>query len=260
MFSLQNIISVSAVLIPFYFANAVPLPDAQAPSGSDQAALQGNLFAFSVPSISNTLPLTVANTSLPPPTDLTLKFITIGHGVQNYTCPPLSNPQNSSVAPVAIGALATLYDVTPLALLSPHLISQLPPLAASLPLTSSFIVPNTPLFLDGVGTFPVLGGHFFAADATPIFDLFTAGAKIASTVVKKVSAPAESDKGLEGTGAVPWLALSKKVDADGTAVVGTVGLSQVFRVDTAGGNPPTTCAGIEGTISVPYAAAYHFYE
>jgi hypothetical protein len=267
MLSLQNIISVPALILPFYLANAAPLPDAQAPS-NDQASLQGNLFAFSAPSISNTLPLKVgsypslpfsspktnnhtANTSLPAPTDLTLKYITIGHGVQNYTCPP----NNSAATPTAIGALATLYDITSLALLSPDLISQLPPLAASLPLTSSFIVPNTPLFLDNIGTFPVLGGHFFAADATPIFDLFTAGARIASKVVKKINAPAESNTRLEGTGAVQWLALEAKQGANGT-----VGLSQVFRVDTAGGNPPATCAGIEGVVSVPYAAAYHFYE
>jgi len=250
MLSLQNIISVSALMLPFYFADAAPLPDTPAPA-NDQASLQGNLFAFSTPSISNTLPLKVANTSLPAPTDLTLKYITIGHGVQNYTCPP----NNSAATPVAIGALATLYDITPLALLSPDLVSQLPPLAASLSLTSSFILPNTPLFLDNIGTFPELGRHFFAADATPVFDLFAAGARINSKVVKKINAPAESDKGLEGTGAVQWLALEAE-----PGVNGTVGLSQVFRVDTAGGNPPSSCAGIEGVVSVPYAAAYHFYE
>jgi hypothetical protein len=186
--------------------------------------------------------------SLPPPTGLILRSITIGHGVQNYTC--VSATTNST--PVSIGALATLYDITSLALSSPDLASTLPALAAALPLTASFIVPNMPLFLEGVGTFPILGGHFFTAEATPTFDLFTAGARIFSKVAKKIKAPAEADRGLEGTGAVDWLAL--------TAKDGSVGLSQVFRVQTAGGNPPPSCAGVEGVISVPYAASYHFYE
>ena len=177
-----------------------------------------------------------------------MKFITIGHGVQNYTC---ADPSTNST-PVAIGALATLYDMTSLALSSPDLASTLPALAAALPLTASFIVPNTPLFLEGVGTFQILGGHFFTADGTPTFDLFTAGVRIFSKVVKKIKAPAEADRGIHGTGAVEWLALGGKN--------GSVGLSEVFRVQTAGGNPPASCAGVEAVISVPYAAAYHFYE
>lgn len=176
-----------------------------------------------------------------------MKFITIGHGVQNYTC---SSPSTNST-PKAVGALATLYDVTSLGLLNPDLASSLPALAASYPLTSSFIVPNTPLNLKDVGTFPVVGGHFFNADATPVFDLFTTGSRIFSKAVQKIKAPAEADRGLEQTGAVDWLALGAKE--------GSVGLSQVFRVDTAGGNPPVDCGGIDGVVSVPYAAAYHFY-
>lgn len=86
-----------------------------------------------------------------------------------------------------------------------------------------------------------------------MFDLFASGSRIRGKVVKKIKAPAESNRGLEGTGAVDWLALERKAEA------GSVGLSQVFRVETAGGNPPADCAGISGGISVPYAAAYHFY-
>lgn len=188
------------------------------------------------------------NATLPPPTGLTLKYITVGHGVQNYTC---SSP-SADVVPKAIGALATLYDVTSLALLNPDLASSLPALAASHPLTSSFIVPNTPLSLPDVGTFPVLGGHFFNADATPVFDLFTTGTRIFSKVAQKIKAPKQANRGLEQTGAVDWLALVAKE--------GSVGLSEVFRVETAGGNPPVNCAGAGAVVSVPYAAAYHFYE
>lgn len=72
--------------------------------------------------------------------------------------------------------------------------------------------------------------------------------------MKKIDAPNEASRGLEGTGAVPWLALVAKDEYP------SVGLKEVFRVETAGGNPPKSCAGIEGVISVPYAAAYHFYS
>lgn len=123
-----------------------------------------------------------------------------------------------------------------------------------MPLTSSFIVPGTPLSVKDVGTFPIIGGHFFNADATPVFDLFTTGERIFAKLLKKIKAPAESSREPKGPGAVDWLALAKKDD------IASVGLSQVFRVDTAGGNPPLNCAGIKGTVSVPYAAAYHFYE
>lgn len=85
-----------------------------------------------------------------------------------------------------------------------------------------------------------------------MFDLFTSGARIFAKVAEQIKAPMEADRGLEQTGAVNWLAL--------TAKDGSVGLSQVFRVETAGGNPPVNCAGVEGVVSVPYAAAYHFYE
>lgn len=50
---------------------------------------------------------------------------------------------------------------------------------------------------------------------------------------------------------MPWLALSAKE--------GSVGIEQVYRVVTAGGQAPATCAGAASVISVPYAAAYHFY-
>ena len=66
-----------------------------------------------------------------------------------------------------------------------------------------------------------------------------------------IKAPSDAKKGVAETGAVDWLAL--------TSIDGSVGLKEVFRVATAGGNPPPTCAGYMGTVSVPYSAMYHFY-
>lgn len=68
-----------------------------------------------------------------------------------------------------------------------------------------------------------------------------------------VKAPAGSDAGPEGTGAVDWLFLGNKG--------GSVGLEAVYRVETAGGSAPSTCQGVDvgGVISVQYAAEYWFY-
>jgi hypothetical protein len=173
----------------------------------------------------------------------------------SFSTPPtdiigkLTSPQ---AAPVAIGAIATLYDVTSLAFLSADTASSIPNIASQQPLTNS-LVPNSPLTIPGLGSFPILGFHFFAWNGTPVFNLNTVGEVLFSKKLADIKAPANANAGIEGTGAVDWLAL--------TAIGGSVGLKQVFRVDTAGGNPPASCAGYrEGqVISVPYSAGYHFY-
>jgi len=58
-----------------------------------------------------------------------------------------------------------------------------------------------------------------------------------------------------GTAAVDWLALGE------VQGMGSVGLKEVYRVDTAGGGAPETCAGVAegGVVSVPYSASYQFF-
>jgi hypothetical protein len=115
-------------------------------------------------------------------------------------------------------------------------------------------VPNTPLSIPGLGAFPILGFHFFAANGTPVFDLNTVGEILFSKKIADIKAPANASRGPEGTGAVDWLAL--------TAIEGSVGLQEVFRVDTVGGNPPMNCKGYMAgdVLSIPYSAGYHFYS
>lgn len=71
--------------------------------------------------------------------------------------------------------------------------------------------------------------------------------------VGDVKSPPTSNKGPDGTGAVDWLALTAKTGYT------SVGLGEVYRVVTAGGNPPTTCAAA-GVVSIQYAAEYWFYD
>ena len=196
--------------------------------------------------------------SLPAPlANLTLKHITVGHGIQNYTC-----QSNLSSTPLALGAVATLYDVTALAFLSSTTTSQIPALAASLPLTPA-LIPNTPLVIPGLASFPVLGFHFFASNGTPVFDLSMTGEKMFSKKVAGIKAPSNSSAGITmsgtpGLGAVDWLALT-----DLGVGSGSVGLKEVYRVDTAGGNPPVDCLGgglvVGSMVGVPYSAGYYFY-
>lgn len=111
------------------------------------------------------------------------------------------------------------------------------------------------------------GNHFFTAAGNPFFNLdddpqnqqgvLTADGK---NPAMKVAAPSTSAKGqilaANGqTGAVAWLKLNP---LNGT--ITTDGLTTVYRVVTAGGNAPATCAGQPSLISVQYAAQYWFYK
>ncbi len=64
-----------------------------------------------------------------------------------------------------------------------------------------------------------------------------------------VPAPADASVGQNnvGVGAVTWLKLITRTGATGN-------LEEVYRVNTAGGNAPATCAGMPATFEVQYAA------
>lgn len=71
---------------------------------------------------------------------------------------------------------------------------------------------------------------------------------------KDAGVPAPQDASLgqggQGNGSVPWLKLSAK-DSTGN-------LQEVYRLNTAGGNPPKTCLGMPAAFEVQYAAEYVF--
>jgi len=52
---------------------------------------------------------------------------------------------------------------------------------------------------------------------------------------------------------VPWLKLTIKTATDCT-------ISEIYRVNTAGGQPPKTCANQPSAIQVQYAAEYWIYS
>lgn len=173
--------------------------------------------------------LSVPLNGLPAPSGLTLRYVALGLGTQNYTCP------NTTTAPISIGAVATLYDATALLTAAPSAVCTLPALAYS---------------TDSSLSLPTLGHHWFSAAGVPTFDLQAAIPRAFLSAKKEasVAAPAGSV-----ANSVPWLYL---VD-DGRGV--SVGLKAVYRVETAGGAAEGTCTEV-GVVTEKYAALYWFYD
>lgn len=85
-----------------------------------------------------------------------------------------------------------------------------------------------------------------------MWDLFADGLTLYGESVGDVPAPAGANAGPLGYGAVDWKALM--------GVAGSVGLMEVYRVETAGGKAPASCGGGGGTVESQYAALYWFYD
>ncbi|KAI1124810.1 hypothetical protein F5Y10DRAFT_21416 [Nemania abortiva] len=192
---------------------------------------------------------TVSATPLPTPAaGLVLKHVAIGRGTQNYTC----DTATPTAAPVANGALATLFNASCIAASYPDLLHLLPQLALQ------FDLPATTSSTDekmGPTNLLVSGKHFFTNTTTPFFNLDTTRSQLGEAPCSKLNAtnaPANAPKGRQGEAAVPWLRLSANPGATGN-------LQQVYRVETAGGSAPATCAGMPAQFEVQYAAEYWFY-
>ncbi|OCK75478.1 hypothetical protein K432DRAFT_465956, partial [Lepidopterella palustris CBS 459.81] len=180
-----------------------------------------------------------APTPLPPVSPgLTLYHVAIGRGTQNYTC----KTSLETDTPTAIGAKATLFNATCASVRSPGILASTPNLALAYPIPTS-------------DTADVLlsGHHFFLNNTTPFFTLDTDVHTWGSVATKKVSsslAPSDAPAGDNGMGSVAWLKLS-----------GFSGdFKEVYRLNTAGGNPPKNCSGIQGTFEVNYAAVYYLWK
>ncbi|KAJ6073220.1 hypothetical protein N7467_011305 [Penicillium canescens] len=199
------------------------------------------------------IPLKDTETKLPAPsTNLTLKYVVLGRGTQNYSCLALNTPSShkATTKPIATGAAATLFDASCVASSSGTLLHQLPAIMSNTPLGS--IVFMAALLGQGTkSTDLIIGEHYFNAGGDPVFDLSLSGSQ--SWIVAKkdasVSAPATEPSNNQ-SGNVPWLKLGHK---DGCNI------QEVYRVVTSQGDPPSTCTGQNETIQVAYAAEYWIY-
>jgi len=189
------------------------------------------------------LPTTNTSATLPT-TTLSLVYVAVGRGIQNYSCASVG------AAPVAVGAIATLYDATPLAEWSMDVLNSIPGSAVN----------DAPPAAGQDYTLPapandlaLLGHHYFAADGTPTFDLTSVSKLLYGSKNGDIKAPANAPVGPAGTGAVDWLSLVAKASYDAS-----IGLGQVYRVETAGGSAPASCTSTD-LITVQYSAEYWFY-
>jgi Protein of unknown function (DUF3455) len=164
-------------------------------------------------------------------------FVAIGRGTQNYTC------ASPSATPVAVGAVATLFDFTSMAYTSEEKLHQTVRKLVYLSLATILkSLKSTP--------FQILGHHYFSANSIPTFNLSRENDILYAKKIASINAPTDADIGPDKTGAVPWLAL----DNNG----GSIGLQEVYRVETAGGKAPPLCTS-QGNLTIEYAAEYWFY-
>ena len=138
-----------------------------------------------------------------PSPGLALKYVALGRGTQNYSCPSASN-----AVPTAIGAVATLFDASCLAVTFPNILNNMPPALVQMSQNATFA---TAMALDQLSSAKngslVLGQHYFVDSVTPSFDFRNFGHPdwIEATKEESVSAPPYSIPG-----SVPWLKLGCK--------------------------------------------------
>ncbi|KAK2006199.1 malate dehydrogenase [Colletotrichum eremochloae] len=214
-----------------------------------------------------TLPVHGNDAELPSPAaDLALKYIALGHGIQNYTCVATNA---TTLTATATGALAGLYDARrlypkagPGSLPSVDAFDALTTNAlwgAPLPLVSDGVTrfgasasapfpPPADLTLPNIAPLKQIGVHFFDDTGVPNFKVGADLLKAAK--ISGIKAPASADPGPEKTGAVDWLMLGDKG--------GSHGITAVYRVITAGG-VAHKCTTAGASDSVPYAAYYWLY-
>lgn len=176
-----------------------------------------------------TLPLSYTKAKLPSPSPgLNLKYIALGRGTQNYSCPSLTGSQKSRDAskPVAIGAAATLFDASCLASTSISLLHELPAVIGRAPLGPLALLVEL-LSLTTNSSSLIIGEHYFNAVGDPYFDLKLTGSD-AWIITKKdasVTAPKRVSHidGDNGDDDVAWLKLGFK-DGHGIQVSRELGL------------------------------------
>ena len=99
------------------------------------------------------------------------------------------------------------------------------------------------------------GHHYFLDDTTPFFNLDTEHNQYGMGAMAKANASDAPSTAYAGAtaGAVQWLKLNANPTDEGS-------WKEVYRLNTAGGNPPETCDGMSATFEVQYAAEYWIFK
>ncbi|KAJ7062682.1 hypothetical protein C8F01DRAFT_1023734 [Mycena amicta] len=184
--------------------------------------------------------LPAGQTQLVAPTTAPI-YVLLGVGIQNYTC-------SSAGAYSSIGAVASLFDIS---CVDGADYADIQTTAYDDWTAASATVANS--IGASVGAPDLLGFHYFVTAASgtgisPKWDLTTSTNDASSFVIgaKVGDIAAPSDPSVN----VDWLALN---GASGSLA------SKIFRIDTVGGQPPTSCTVGSDPISVKYTAKYLLY-
>ncbi|KAJ6543031.1 hypothetical protein B0H19DRAFT_957664 [Mycena capillaripes] len=192
--------------------------------------------------------LPVNQTALVAPATAPL-FILLGVGVQNYTC--------SGTTFASIGAVASLFDISCLvgtpqfATVQTRAFNLWEHVPAGFPANAI-----GPLSLYLVALLTNFQFHYFVTSPSgtgisPKWD-FTSTGKFAGNATAFVIGAKVGDIPAPTNPAtnIDWLQL---VRVEGDLA------SQIFRIDTVGGQPPTSCVAGSAPISVKYTAKYYLY-
>lgn len=158
------------------------------------------------------LPLNDTKKALPDPSShLTLKYITVGRGTQNYSCPSIDASSRNTTAPKATGAAATLFDASCVASTSMTLLHELPAVAARTPLGSLAFMAEM-LSSTTNSSDLIVGEHYFDAAGDPFFNLKLSGHDDWMVAAKSasVSAPTRVYTTKTASKDVAWLSLKRK--------------------------------------------------
>jgi hypothetical protein len=203
------------------------------------------------------------------PHGLDLKYLAVGRGTQNYTCSPATSTYTNNQAQAVLFDASCLADLPlQLALAPLYALAGPDPVHPNLNVVNSSVAQNKQLVISNIaGLIPKrpppkeIGQHFFrpplpgAAAASPEFTFVSStGDPNQFTVDAKVHNIPDP---LNPTFDVDWLDLSS---VGGQA--GGQAAKKVFRVNTAGGQPPKTCNARDpnqATLLVQYAAIYYFF-
>ncbi|KJZ75688.1 hypothetical protein HIM_04845 [Hirsutella minnesotensis 3608] len=178
-----------------------------------------------------------------PAKGLSVRHVAVARGTQNYTC----EAGRGDAVPKAAGAVATLFNASCVAALYPEMLDRIPSMAVRLKMDDRE--------RDNDQVFGKSGVHYFIDQSTAYFNLDTPAMVIGEapcTTDSSVNPPSTAAAGQKGEKAVTWLRLTTKEGATG-------GIKEVYRLTTAGGSPPATCADMESSFQVQYAAVYWFW-
>lgn len=140
-----------------------------------------------------------------PSPGLSLKYVALGRGTQNYTC----QNNDSATVPTADGAVATLFDASCLAAGYESLLGDLPAALVHIPHDAAVLAALTlgQLSASRNGSV-VIAQHYFRDSTTPFFDFRPFGHPEWLAAKSEESVPAPANIPIPGS--VAWLKLGYK--------------------------------------------------